>query len=129
MKLSEILNESSNPLVVARRELPGNRTLFTGLSKNIGTIMSRIRESIVCEITTEMKEHSVFIGFVESKVLNQGWATKLLKYVINYYIKQGNTSFSAYIPHNNTASMSLFVKCGFKLVKTQDSGSFYELHI
>jgi ribosomal protein S18 acetylase RimI-like enzyme len=129
MKLSEILNEAPEEMTVQVTPAPGNRTLFTGIAKHAGSMMSRIRSEVVCEITTEQKPDSMFIGYVDSKVLKAGWGTKLLQYVVKYYTKQGITDFSAYIPKDNQASMALFNKCGFTITKTQQHGTFWELHL
>lgn len=129
MKLRELLNESTAEMTVDIKPLSNNRTLFTGFAKHGGTIVSKFRNSVVCEITTEIKKDSVFIGYVESTVLQQGWATKLLAYVVNFYKARGDRYFTAYIPHGNTSSESLFKKSGFTPTTSNGSGTIWELQL
>lgn len=113
----------------------GKRTFFEGyLKADADETPAWLRvvqkPKLVVEATCEIDANGdCYIGHIQAHREYKGFATELVKHVLDYYRDQGVNNFKAYINHNNSGSKNVFRKLGFAETGRQRDGSFWTLTV
>lgn len=79
---------------------------------------------LIAEATCELRnDDECYVGHIQAHQEGKGYASELLAYIIDFYMKKGIRKFSAYINHENANSKNLFRKAGFIEYNRKHSGS------
>ena len=83
---------------------------------------------MVVEATCELDAGGdCYIGHIQAHQEYKGFATEIVKYILDYYRDQGVNNFKAYINHSNLGSKNVFRKLGFAETNQQRDGSVWTL--
>lgn len=139
MRLNEFaLNENSARLDISAtvKSVPGHERIFfeAYLNKDADTTPGWLRavtkRQLVVEATCELRNgNECYIGHIQAHSQGKGYATEMLKYIIDFYNKKGIRKFSAYINHNNVNSQNLFRKAGFTETTKQRDGTYWTMNL
>lgn len=133
MKSADFITENRSRLNV-KTTTSGPRTFFEGYlnpEANPTPTWLRIlsKTPLAVESTAEITQGDMcYIGHIQAHQNGQGYASELVKYIIDYYKKQSIYKFYAYINHANVNSQNLFRKAGFVEAIKKREGSYWELN-
>jgi GNAT superfamily N-acetyltransferase len=111
----------------------GKRTFFEGyLKADADETPAWLRvvqkPKLVVEATCELDAGGdCYIGHIQAHQEYKGFATEIVKYILDYYRDQGVNNFKAYINHSNLGSKNVFRKLGFAETNQQRDGSVWTL--